>query len=377
MHVKASVALLLQISLAAVCCSGQYFGTADKYVEQNYYDVPGANYDSAVADLAGYDVVAPNNDNDDTQENSIVADNLLEYVRGKIRQMQADRINETEYGRLQYFDDSNAHLPAEGPYELPIENEFVAQRLSVPANTPNINLPPESGTINRSARVASGVYESAQHMPQNDNEDEDDNDAMSDDDLIASTTGRSGGNEYIEQPLVLLGHHSVQGGAGEGSQLLGPDGIFENVQVIKTDSIVPAYCDPPNPCPIGYTAEQGCIEDFVNSASFSREYQAKQNCQCDNEHSLFNCAAPVKNSDSSASTLASQDNTIDSIEGSDTSEDDQQDTEDRRLTTLARAIQNRYGNLESVRNIIAKHRQQEENAELQRDIVKKSAPDFV
>merc|ERR1712192_43729 len=27
-------------------------------------------------------------------------------------------------------------------------------------------------------------------------------------------------------------------------------------------SMLPAYCDPPNPCPIGYTAQDGCIEDL-------------------------------------------------------------------------------------------------------------------
>ena len=37
--------------------------------------------------------------------------------------------------------------------------------------------------------------------------------------------------------------------------------------------MLPAYCDPPNPCPIGYTAEDGCIEMFENKADFSRKYQ--------------------------------------------------------------------------------------------------------
>merc|ERR1711874_861584 len=39
--------------------------------------------------------------------------------------------------------------------------------------------------------------------------------------------------------------------------------------------VLPAYCDPPNPCPQGYTAEDGCIE-------------ASQNCMCDSEH-MFSC----------------------------------------------------------------------------------------
>jgi hypothetical protein len=52
--------------------------------------------------------------------------------------------------------------------------------------------------------------------------------------------------------------------------------------------VLPAYCDPPNPCPIGYTEKDGCIEDFENSSEFSRKYQARQNCLCDSEH-MFNC----------------------------------------------------------------------------------------
>eukprot|EP00091_Calanus_sinicus_P012122 TRINITY_DN2752_c0_g1_i1.p1 TRINITY_DN2752_c0_g1~~TRINITY_DN2752_c0_g1_i1.p1 ORF type:complete len:214 (+),score=55.66 TRINITY_DN2752_c0_g1_i1:413-1054(+) len=54
------------------------------------------------------------------------------------------------------------------------------------------------------------------------------------------------------------------------------------------NSMLPAYCDPPNPCPIGYTAEDGCIEMFENKAEFSRKYQASQNCMCDTEH-MFSC----------------------------------------------------------------------------------------
>ena len=37
--------------------------------------------------------------------------------------------------------------------------------------------------------------------------------------------------------------------------------------------MLPAYCDPPNPCPLGYTAADGCIEDFENTSEFSRRYQ--------------------------------------------------------------------------------------------------------
>lgn len=185
---------------------------------------------------------------------------------------------------------------------------------------------------------------------------------------------RYGGSEYIDHPLALVGHQYMQGGAGEGKQLLGPDGTFENVQVIKTDHAVPSYCDPPNPCPLGFTSEDGCLENFVNSASFSREFQAKQQCSCDNEHSLFNCASPV-------STMKNQ------IYSSDTNHQGENDSgnelnefmsptspsssssslpsdlniieqQNNKLDTLARTIQNRFGGLESVRNMIEKHEEE-------------------
>merc|ERR1712141_317624 len=60
---------------------------------------------------------------------------------------------------------------------------------------------------------------------------------------------------------------------------------------IAKNSMLPAYCDPPNPCPHGYTSEDGCIEDFENNAEFSRQYQASQSCMCDTEH-MFNCPQP-------------------------------------------------------------------------------------
>merc|ERR1712037_522427 len=56
-------------------------------------------------------------------------------------------------------------------------------------------------------------------------------------------------------------------------------------------SMLPAYCDPPNPCPLGYTAQDGCIEDFENNSEFSQKYQASQNCMCDTER-MFACPQP-------------------------------------------------------------------------------------
>lgn len=165
-------------------------------------------------------------------------------------------------------------------------------------------------------------------------------------------------SEYIDHPLALFGHQSVQGGAGEGRQLLGPDGSFENIQVIKTDSAVPSYCDPPNPCPLGYTAKDGCLENFINSASFSREYQAKQRCSCDNEHSLFNCAAPTTSAGGSASGPDSDDDlpAAQDVEAAERAANRPLD----KLDTLARTIQNRFGDLASVQKLISEQQRRQE-----------------
>nr|CAD7264727.1 unnamed protein product [Timema shepardi] len=93
--------------------------------------------------------------------------------------------------------------------------------------------------------------------------------------------------EYL-QHSSLWGHQYMTGGAGEGKQHLKPDGTVENQKEVKTDAALPAYCNPPNPCPVGYSADDGCLEQFENTAAFSREYQAAQECMCDTEH-MFDC----------------------------------------------------------------------------------------
>ena len=47
----------------------------------------------------------------------------------------------------------------------------------------------------------------------------------------------------------------------------------------NSGAVLPAYCDPPNPCPIGYTAKDGCIslEEFENTSEFSREVNKYRN----------------------------------------------------------------------------------------------------
>jgi len=92
------------------------------------------------------------------------------------------------------------------------------------------------------------------------------------------------------QHSSLWGHKYMGGGAGEGKQFLSPAGIFPNKQEIKTDAVLPAYCDPPNPCPSGFSTDDGCLDEFDNTAEFSRNYQASQNCLCDEDH-MFTCPA--------------------------------------------------------------------------------------
>lgn len=87
---------------------------------------------------------------------------------------------------------------------------------------------------------------------------------------------------------IPFGHKYITGGAGEGDQQLRPEDSFEHREQIKSDSVLPAYCEPPNPCPVGYTAADSCLEEFENTAEFSRNYQAQQQCFCDEEH-MFNC----------------------------------------------------------------------------------------
>jgi len=97
--------------------------------------------------------------------------------------------------------------------------------------------------------------------------------------------------EAVSGPIAF-GHKYMTGGAGEGDQQLHPDNSFEHRQEVKSDNVLPAYCEPPNPCPVGFTGSDGCLEEFENTAEFSRNYQAEQKCLCDQEH-MFNC--PSKN----------------------------------------------------------------------------------
>ncbi|KAE9413361.1 hypothetical protein Angca_004580 [Angiostrongylus cantonensis] len=93
--------------------------------------------------------------------------------------------------------------------------------------------------------------------------------------------------ENVPSPIAF-GSKYITGGAGEGEQKLREEEDFQQRQEVKSDNVLPTYCEPPNPCPIGYVAADGCLEEFENTAEFSRNYQAQQHCICDQEH-MFNC----------------------------------------------------------------------------------------
>lgn len=104
----------------------------------------------------------------------------------------------------------------------------------------------------------------------------------------------SGGNPSIRDPEYvqhssLWGTKYISGGGSEASAKY--KGGQKAQAEIKTDAVLPAYCNPPNPCPVGYSSDDGCIETFENTAAFSRAYQASQDCMCDSEH-MFDCPAP-------------------------------------------------------------------------------------
>ncbi|GFO45252.1 7b2 precursor [Plakobranchus ocellatus] len=98
--------------------------------------------------------------------------------------------------------------------------------------------------------------------------------------LVKDTTKYSGAQirdqEHLEHS-ALHGYQSVSGGTVNG----------QNKQS-KTDKALPAYCNPPNPCPVGKTAEENCVENFENSAENNQRLLSQQECPCDTEH-MFTC----------------------------------------------------------------------------------------
>lgn len=72
-------------------------------------------------------------------------------------------------------------------------------------------------------------------------------------------------------------------------------GGFRGTKDEKTENTLPAYCTPPNPCPVGYTSANNCITNFENTAAFSRDFQSAQDCMCDTEH-MLHCPGSAESS---------------------------------------------------------------------------------
>jgi len=129
-----------------------------------------------------------------------------------------------------------------------------------------------------------------------------------DDDQLTSIYAR---DMEREPAPFAFGEKYMTGGAGEGMQMLG-DGQFQYRQQVKSDSMLPAYCNPPNPCPKGYSeSDHGCTEQFENTAEFSKSYQEAQNCICDQEH-MRSC--PVSRKDAIDNVPADVDELSSAIE---------------------------------------------------------------
>ncbi|XP_035182762.1 neuroendocrine protein 7B2 isoform X3 [Oxyura jamaicensis] len=108
--------------------------------------------------------------------------------------------------------------------------------------------------------------------------------------------------EYpAHQAMNLVGPQSIEGGAHEGLQHLGPYGNIPNIVAELTGDNIPkdfsedqGYPDPPNPCPIGKTVDDGCLENTPDTAEFSKEYQLHQHL-FDPEHDYPNMGKWSKN----------------------------------------------------------------------------------
>lgn len=110
---------------------------------------------------------------------------------------------------------------------------------------------------------------------------DDDDDDMEDIDLRMDPKDE----ETETHSSLIAGHQYVSGGAGEGKQHLQPDGTVDNKEEIKSDEDLPAYCDPPNPCPVGYQGDDCDLRPYTDfTAEFSKSYQEQQNCMCDDDH---------------------------------------------------------------------------------------------
>jgi hypothetical protein len=114
-------------------------------------------------------------------------------------------------------------------------------------------------------------------------------------------------NEELEtHSSVIAGHQYVSGGAGEGDQHLKPNGLVKNKEEVKSDEDLPAYCDPPNPCPVGYKGDDCDKRPYYEfTADYSKYYQEQQNCMCDDDHNDCQKSTKAKSIDKMNNLIAS------------------------------------------------------------------------
>ena len=117
-------------------------------------------------------------------------------------------------------------------------------------------------------------YENSNKMIDNKNTQEsDEENEEDDDDLLIKNDPRDQESEIYSS--LLGGYQFVSGGAGEGQQHLKPDGGVQNKGEVKSDIFLPAYCNPPNPCPVGYKGEDCDRRPFSEfTAEYSKEFQS-------------------------------------------------------------------------------------------------------
>ncbi|CAH8449234.1 unnamed protein product [Schistosoma mattheei] len=142
-------------------------------------------------------------------------------------------------------------------------------------------------------------------------------------------------NEVLNEPSLterrneiayqnsLWGEHKVSGGSSETGQwidyaLLGAEAQdttannlnlsseLESSHIESKFDNLPAYCDPPNPCPLNYKSNDlptPCDQDIEDTIEFNRHWiiRKMQNgeCSCDNEH-MDNC--PVESNENGHKT---------------------------------------------------------------------------
>ncbi|CAH8448978.1 unnamed protein product [Schistosoma turkestanicum] len=147
-------------------------------------------------------------------------------------------------------------------------------------------------------------------------------------DNILNEPGSTERRNEIAYQNPLWGEHKVSGGSSETGQwidyallgagaqdLLNNDTSFDNLNLSselesshtesKVDNL-PAYCDPPNPCPLNYQSNDlptPCDHDIEDTIEFNRQWilSKMQNgeCSCDSEH-MDNC--PVESNENEHKT---------------------------------------------------------------------------